>query len=95
MNDGAGPNPQQSGHDSVPVADEKPIAPRTALTVAALLIVVAVVLAAVGMLSRRSADAVLADRTQELAAPTVLAEPAKPGATLNSFMLPGNVTAFT
>lgn len=95
MNDGPGPNPQQAGHDSVPVADEKPIAPRKALAVAALLIVVAVVLAAVGMLSRRSADRVLADRTQVLAAPTVLAEPAKPGATLNSFMLPGNVTAFT
>jgi RND family efflux transporter MFP subunit len=95
MNDGPEPNPQEAGHDSVPVADEKPIAPRKALAVAALLIVVAVVLAAVGMLSRRSADRVLADRTQELAAPTVLAEPAKPGATLNSFMLPGNVTAFT
>jgi hypothetical protein len=44
-------------------------------------------------LSRKSAEAVLADRTQELAAPTVMAEPAKPGAPVNSFMLPGNVTA--
>jgi RND family efflux transporter MFP subunit len=95
MNDGPGPSPQQAGHDSTSTTDERPISPRKALVGAGLLIVVAAVLAGVGMLSRKSAEAVLADRTQELAAPTVLAEPAKPGATLNSFMLPGNVTAYT
>jgi len=95
MNDGPGPSPHQAGHDGIPTTDERPISPRKALVGAGLLIVVAAVLAGVGMLSRKSAEAVLADRTQELAAPTVLAEPAKPGATLNSFMLPGNVTAYT
>jgi RND family efflux transporter MFP subunit len=95
MNDGTGPNPHEAGHDSISTADEKPIAPRKALAGVVLLIIVAAVLAGVGIFNRKAADAVLADRTQELAAPTVLAEPAKPGAILSSFLLPGNVTAYT
>ena len=37
----------------------------------------------------------LADRTTELAAPTVIVVAPKPGAPVDSFVLPGNVTAFT
>ncbi len=95
MNDPSTPNPHQSAHDDIAAPDQKPISPRMATIGAIVLIVVAVVLAVVGILNRRSADTVLADRTQEIAAPTVLTAPPKPGAPLNTFMLPGNVTAFT
>jgi RND family efflux transporter MFP subunit len=95
MSDKSKPNPNQAGHEEHSAPGEKPISPRVALLVAVVLVAVAVVLAVVGILSRRSANAVLADRTQELAAPTVLTEPPSPGAPITSFMLPGNVTAFT
>jgi len=95
MSNASQPNPHQAAHDSIAAPEQKPISPRKALLGAALLAVVAVVLVVIGILSRRSADAVLADRTQELAAPTVIAGPAVSGAPVSSFMLPGNVTAFT
>jgi RND family efflux transporter MFP subunit len=38
---------------------------------------------------------VLAETTDALAAPTVIALPARPGAPVDSFTLPGNVTAYT
>ncbi len=41
------------------------------------------------------ADTVLAERTNELAAPTVIVAAPKPGAPIDSFVLPGNVTAYT
>jgi RND family efflux transporter MFP subunit len=95
MNDPSTPNPHQSAHDDIAAPDQKPISPRMATIGAIVLIVVAVVLAVVGILNRKSADTVLADHTQEIAAPTVLTAPPKPGAPLSTFMLPGNVTAFT
>jgi RND family efflux transporter MFP subunit len=54
-----------------------------------------VLLVASGILKRKAAETVLAERTQELAAPTVIAAPAKLGAPVDSFVLPGNVTAYT
>ena len=95
MNDPSTPNPHQSAHDDIAAPEQKPISPRMATIGATVLIVVAVVVAVVGILNRKSADAVLADRTEEIAAPTVLTAPPKPGAPLSTFMLPGNVTAFT
>ncbi len=95
MNDPSTPNPHESAHDDIAAPDQNPISPRMAAIGAIVLIVVAVILAVVGILNRKSADTVLADRTQEIAAPTVLTAPPKPGAPLNTFMLPGNVTAFT
>jgi RND family efflux transporter MFP subunit len=95
MNDASTPNPQQAAHDDIVAPEQKPISPRKAMIGAIILIVLAAVLAIVGILNRKSADSVLADRTQELAAPTVQIAPPKPGAPLNTFMLPGNVTAFT
>jgi RND family efflux transporter MFP subunit len=38
---------------------------------------------------------VLAERTHDLAAPTVTVAPARPGAPVDTFVLPGNVTAYT
>jgi RND family efflux transporter MFP subunit len=40
-------------------------------------------------------DRVLADTTTQLAAPTVIALPAKQGVSTDTFVLPGNVTAYT
>ena len=37
----------------------------------------------------------LAERTDALAAPSVTVAPAKPGAPVDTFVLPGNVTAYT
>lgn len=93
MNDVSTPNPQQ--HEEISAPEQKPISPRYAAIGAIVLLVVAVVLAAVGIMSRKSGDKVLADRTQELAAPTVIVAPPKPGAPLSTFMLPGNVTAYS
>jgi RND family efflux transporter MFP subunit len=95
MNDASTPNPKQATHDDIVAPEQKPISPRKAMIGAIILIAVAAVLAVVGILNRKAADSVLADRTQELAAPTVQIAPPKPGAPLNTFMLPGNVTAFT
>jgi RND family efflux transporter MFP subunit len=58
-------------------------------------VVVTVALAGWGILSRRSANTVLAERTIDLAAPSVIAVVPKQGAPVDSFVLPGNVTAYT
>ena len=60
-----------------------------------ILLIVALVLAGWGLLSRRSANAVLAEHTTDLAAPTVIAIVPTQGASAESFVLPGNVTAYT
>jgi RND family efflux transporter MFP subunit len=61
----------------------------------AVVLLILVVLAAVGILRRIHAGTVLAQRTNSLAAPTVSVAPAKPGATVETLVLPGNVTAYT
>src|SRR5690348_17141900 len=94
MNDVSTSNPQQQ-HDRIAAPEQKPISPRFAAIGAIVLLAVAMVLAVLGIMSRKSGDKVLADRTQELAAPTVIVAPPKPGAPLSTFMLPGNVTAFS
>jgi RND family efflux transporter MFP subunit len=88
------PNPQPANsHETAP--EQKPISPRLALVGVAVVVIVTVALAVFGVLSRRSAATVLAERTQELAAPTVIAAPPTLGAPVDSFVLPGNVTALT
>jgi len=54
-----------------------------------------VLLAAWGLFSRKHDNAVLADRTNELAAPSVIVEVPKQGTPSDTYVLPGNVTAFT
>ena len=80
-------------HDGAPAPSVFP--PRRILAGAGILLLVLVVLAAVGILRRMKAHAVLAQRTYELAAPTVFVAPARPGAPVDNFVLPGNVTAYT
>jgi RND family efflux transporter MFP subunit len=81
------------GHETEPA--KKPISARLALVGVAVLLIVALVLAGLGILRRTHADSVLAERTQELAPPTVTIALPKAGAPVNTFVLPGNVTAFT
>jgi RND family efflux transporter MFP subunit len=88
------PNPQPAHHHEA-APEQKPISPRLALLGVAVLLVVALLLAGIGILSRRSAATVLAQRTNELAAPTVIAVTPRQGAPVDSFVLPGNVTAYT
>ena len=84
---------QAHSHETAP--EQEPISPRLALAGVAVALIVAVLLAAFGIVSRKTAATVLAERTQELAAPTVIAAPPAQGAPVDSFVLPGNVTALT
>ena len=92
MTDPSNFNPEH-GHDTAP--EQKSISPRLALFGVVLLLIVAFVVAVLGKLHRDHADTVLAERTQELAPPTVTVAAPKLGAPVDTFVLPGNVTAFT
>ena len=85
--------PAAASHETAPEAT--PLSPRKAMVGVALVLLVLVVLAAVGVLRRTHADKVLAARTNSMAAPTVSVATAKAGASLETLNLPGNVTAFT
>jgi len=80
-------------HETAP--EQESISPRKGLVGVAVVLVAAAVLGGLGVLHRVHASAVLAERTTELAPPTVLAAAPKPGAPVTSFELPGNVTALT
>lgn len=83
------------GHEEVAAPEQKPISGAKALVGVAIVLLVAAGLAAWGILSRRAANTVLAERTTDLAAPSVIATVPRQGAPVDSFVLPGNVTAFT
>lgn len=93
MSDSTKPNPQQHDHESAP--EHEPLSGRGALIALVVVLVVVAVLAARGILSRHHSAEVLADTTNELAAPSVIALAPKPGAPTDTFVLPGNVTAFS
>jgi RND family efflux transporter MFP subunit len=94
------PKPNQQGaarhgNHTETAPEQPPIAPGTAATGAVIVILVFVALAVFGILSRRHHNSVLARSTTAAAAPTVIALPPKPAAPVDTFVLPGNVTAFT
>jgi RND family efflux transporter MFP subunit len=89
------PDTHSATHDVIVATEQKPIPPRLVVVGVAILLLVAVLLAGFGILSRKSADAVLAQRTIELAPPTVIAAPPRQGAPVDTFLLPGNVSALT
>lgn len=94
MSNDSHPNPQRAhAHETAP--DHEPISPRKALAWATVLAVIAIVLAAFGILRRMHADTVLAQHTDEVAAPSVSVAAPRPGAPVDNFVLPGNVTAYT
>lgn len=86
-------NPGQ-GHDHAPT-DHEPVRPRNALLGLALVLILAVALGAAGVLRRMHDNRVLADTTDTLAAPTVIALPPQQASPTDNFVLPGNVTAYT
>ena len=85
--------PAAASHETAPEAT--PLSPRKAMAGVAVVLLILVVLAAVGILRRIHAGDVLAARTNSLAAPTVSVATAKAGAPVETLILPGNVTAFT
>src|SRR6201998_2588890 len=83
------------GHDTQHAPAQKPIAPSFAITGTVIVLLVFAGLAVFGILSRMHHSNVLAKTTQETAAPVVIALPPKPGNPIDTFLLPGNVTAYT
>lgn len=83
------------GHDTQHAPAQKPIAIGAAVTGLVIVLLVFAAFATFGILSRIHHTNVLAKTTQESAAPTVIALPPKPGAQVDTFALPGNVTAYT
>jgi RND family efflux transporter MFP subunit len=98
MNNASNPNPKAAQttsqeHERAPAGTS--ISPRIALVGVALVAIAALIFAGLGIVSRMHGDKVLARTTTELAPPTVIALQPKPGAPVTSFVLPGNVTAYT
>ncbi len=98
MNNASHPNPKPAQataqeHERAPAGTS--ISPRIAVGGLVIVAIAALILAGLGILSRVHGDKVLARTTNELAPPTVIALPAKAGAPVTSFVLPGNVTSYT
>jgi RND family efflux transporter MFP subunit len=88
-------NPPQPNREHESAPEQAAISPGKALVGVALFLLVAAALAGYGILRRNQAKNVLAETTTELAAPTVIVATPKAGAPVTSFVLPGNVTAYT
>ena len=82
-------------HDHGSAPEQTPVSERKALLSVAAIVAAALVLAIIGILGRRHDNRVLAQETQQMAAPTVSIAPAQPGAPVDNLVLPGNVTAYT
>jgi len=82
-------------HDHSKAPEQDPVRPGMAITVLVLILIVAVVLGGTGILRRMNESKVLADTTNALAAPTVIALAAQQASPVDNFVLPGNVTAFS
>ncbi len=82
-------------HDTETAPEQKPIKGGHAAIAAVIVVLALVVLAVLGILPRKRAEAALADRTNELAAPSVIAIAPKPGEPIQDLVLPGNVTSYT
>jgi len=87
--------PEHTEHETMSAPEQKPIPGGIALMGAAVILLVFAGLAVWGLFSRRHDNEVLAQRTTEAAAPSVIALDPKRGLPVDSFVLPGNVTAFT
>ena len=86
---------QATTHDTETAPDQKPIKAGHGITAALVLVLVLAVFAVIGILSRRHTMDVLAERTDQLAAPSVIAITPKPGNPIQELTLPGNVTSYT
>lgn len=86
--------PDQNSHTEHGGTPPPHVSARTATIVIVLLLVVGAVIAVVGILRRQSQRRVLADQTNELAAPDVLLSKPKSGAPNSEIVLPGNILAY-
>jgi len=89
------PSGAVTSHDTETAPEQKPIKAGHGLTAVLVLVVVLIVLGVLGILPRRHAQEVLAQRTNELAAPSVITLSPKPGNPIQELVLPGNVTSYT
>lgn len=89
------PQSPASAHDHESAPEHVRISPRKAVIGLVFILVIAIVLAIAGILPRQAAQAALKQHTDEMAPPSVIALPPKPGAPVSDFVLPGNVTAYT
>jgi RND family efflux transporter MFP subunit len=89
------PSGAVTSHDTETAPEQKPIKAGHGLTAILVLVVVLIVLGVLGILPRRHAQEVLAQRTDELAAPSVITLAPKPGNPIQELILPGNVTSYT
>src|SRR4051794_18006772 len=90
-----GQNGAHSAQDHQTAPEQKAVSGKGALADVAVVLIVIAVLAVYGIMKRRHNDEVLADTTQRLAPPSVIAIPPKPGSPVDTFVLPGNVSAYT
>src|SRR6202051_2721757 len=72
-----------------------PLSGRIALLLIVVLLLVAVVIVVAGIVPRVRARTTLADQTDALAAPTVIATPPTPGTTGQELILPANIYAYS
>jgi RND family efflux transporter MFP subunit len=88
------PQPQAAhNHESAP--EQEPVSSRFAVIGIVIVLVVTGLLAGFGIFDRMHNDKVLAETTTQLAAPTVIALVPKQGGPTDTYVLPGNVTAYT
>ena len=80
-------------HESAP--EHRAVSGRGAVIGVTIVLIAIVALAVYGIWKRHHNDEVLADTTQRLSAPSVIAIPPQPGAPVDTFILPGNVSAYT
>jgi RND family efflux transporter MFP subunit len=85
----------QAAHNHESAPEHAAISGRLAVIAVILVLVVTGLLAGFGIFIRMHNDRVLAETTTQLAAPTVIALAPKRGASTDTFVLPGNVTAYT
>jgi RND family efflux transporter MFP subunit len=94
MANGSKPRPQ-AAHDHESAPEQKAVSSRSALIGIVIAVVALGLLAGFGIFDRMHNDKVLAETTTQLAAPTVIALVPKQGGSTDTFVLPGNVTAYT
>jgi RND family efflux transporter MFP subunit len=85
----------RSDHDTETAPEQKPIKASYGITAVVVLLLALIALGILGILPREHAQAALAERTNELAAPSVIAITPKPGDPIQELTLPGNVTSYT
>lgn len=87
-------NPQaEHNHENAP--EHPPVSGHKASVGLIVVVIGVVVLASMGIWKRHHNSEVLADTTQRNAAPSVIVLPPKAGQPIDTFVLPGNVTAFS